>query len=294
MHSLPRHDGPYGLLLETEVATIRSELTQGEWTFCDERHRSCVLQAGRGCVHLPDGDLPFAAPCVISVPAGYNARMHLEAGSRGISLAVTEVDLARAVPVGPNAGQIRAALSRPMILGRLDARHARRLAETLEAIAEEARQDWPATQECMRHHLALFFIATWRLSGPVLRETLALPSTIVHRFLHAVEMHLRDHWTIARYAAEVETTADRLNTIVRRSTGRSPLSLIHSRMIMEADALLDDSRLQVREIAEELGFHDPAYFSRFYKRQTGRSPNRQRREFTSEDYQAGAHFAAWP
>ena len=79
---------------------------------------------------------------------------------------------------------------------------------------------------------------------------------------------------------------------MRRITGRSPLELIHARIIHEADALLDDSTLQFAEIAGELGFSNPAYFSRFYKRLTGHPPNRQRRE-----PRAGAgrsSFVAWP
>lgn len=295
MHNLTRSvESVSNSAPETEASPVRSELTDGEWTFRDERHRSFVLLAGRGRVRLAEGDLPFSAPCLIWLPASRNARLYLEAGSRGMSLAVTEVGLARAIPVGQNAGQMRAALARPMILARLDATHARRLAGTLEAIAEEDRQDWPAKQESVGHHLALFFIATWRLSGPVLRETQALPSTIVHRFLHAVELHLRDHWTIARYAAEIGVTPDRLNATARRATGRSPLALIHARLVLEADALLDDSRLQVAEIAEELGFSDPGYFSRFYKRHTGHSPNRQRRDFTAGGQRIGKSFAAWP
>jgi AraC family transcriptional regulator, transcriptional activator of pobA len=281
-------------LPDTEVTAIRSELTSGEWTFRDDRHRGCVLLAGRGRVRLGEAELPFAAPCLIWLPATRDTRLLIEAGCRGVALTVTEVGLARAIAVGPEAGQIRAALGRPMTLCKMDLRQARRLSETLEAIADEARQDWPATQECVRHHLALFFIATWRLSGPVPRESPALPATIVHRFLHAVELHLRDHWTIARYANEVGVTSDRLNATLRRATGRSPLTLIHERLLLEADALLDDSRLQVREIAEELGFSDPAYFSRFYKRHTGRSPNRKRRIFASQDQRQGKSFAAWP
>lgn len=279
---------------DTEVTPIRSELTDGEWTFRDDRHRGCVILAGRGRVRLGDAELPFSAPCLIWLPATQDTRLIIEAGSRGMALNVTEVGLARAIPVGPDASHIRAALSRPMILGKLDLRQARRLSESLEAIADEERQDWPATQECVRHHLALFFIATWRLSGPLLRESPALPATIVHRFLHAVELHLRDHWTIAQYATEVGVTPDRLNSTLRRATGRSPLTLIHERLIMEAEALLDDSRLQVREIAEELGFDDPAYFSRFYKRHTGRSPNRKRRSFAARDQRQGKSFSAWP
>jgi len=277
---------------ETEVTSVRSELTDGEWTFRDGWHRSYVLQAGRGRVRLGDTELPFNAPCLIWLPAGRDTRLHLDAGSRGMGLAVTEVGLARAIPVGPDAGQIRAALARPIALGRLEPHQARRLCDTLEAIAEETREDRPGTQECVRHHLALFFIATWRFSGPVRRESQALPSQIIHRFLHEIELHLRDHWTIARYASEIGVSADRLNMVVRRATGKSPLALIHSRFILEAEALLDDTRLQVAEIAEELGFSDAAYFSRFYKRFTGHPPNGRRRGFVEDT--AGKSFASWP
>lgn len=281
-------------LPETEVSPIRSELTDGEWTFRDARHRGFVLQAGRGRAKVADGEIPFVAPCLIWLPAGEGTRLRVDAGSRGMALAVTEVGLARAIPVGPNAGQIRAALMRPIIQARLDMRNARRLADTLESITEEGSSNWPGAQECVRHHLALFVIAAWRLSGPVLRETQPLPRTIVYRFLHAIELHLRDHWTIERYATEVGVTSDRLNATVRRITGRSPLALIHARLILEADALLDDSRLQISEIAQELGFHDPAYFSRFYKRHTGQPPNRQRREILRRNGRPIGSFAAWP
>lgn len=279
---------------ETEVTSVRSELTDGEWSFRDERHRSFVLQAGRGRILVGETELPFSAPCLIWLPSAPNTSLYLDAGSRGMGLSVTEVGLARAIPVGPDAGQIRAALGRPMVLGRLETRQARRLCDTLEAIAEEAREESPGTQECVRHHLALFFIATWRLSGPVRRESQAQPAQVIHRFLHEVELHLRDHWTTARYAAEVGVSLDRLNAVVKRATGRSPMALIHSRLVLEADALLDDSRLQVAEIAEELGFSDAAYFSRFYKRCTGASPNRRRRSLAPHEQRTGKSFAAWP
>ncbi len=137
-------------------------------------------------------------------------------------------------------------------------------------------------------------IANFGLSLALVRETAAASRTFVHKFLHAVEVHLRDHWTIARYAAEAGVTADRLNATVRRATGRSPLSIIHERLIAEADTLLDDSSLKIAEVAETLGFHDPAYFSRFYKRETGRSPNKQRLDATARSDGQARSFAVWP
>ncbi|MES2603226.1 MAG: helix-turn-helix domain-containing protein [Pseudomonadota bacterium] len=281
-------------LPETEVQILRSELTGGEWTLRDARYYGFVLQAGVGRVRIDDNDLPVSAPCLIWFPAQAKAALYFEAGSRGMALAVSEIGFARVLSGSLNANQMRAALSRPLIRAKLDAAQARRIADTLDVLLDEALHDRPGAQETMRHYLALFLISAWRLSGPVVRETQPLPRTIVHKFLHAVEVHLRDHWTIARYAAEAGVTADRLNATVRRATGRSPLSIIHERLIAEADTLLDDSSLKIAEVAETLGFQDPAYFSRFYKRETGRSPNKQRLDVTARSDGQARSFAAWP
>ncbi|WP_458757826.1 helix-turn-helix domain-containing protein [Afipia sp. TerB] len=281
-------------LPDTEVQILRGELTGGEWTLRDARYYGFVLQAGVGRVRIDGNDLPVSAPCLIWFPAQAKAALYFEAGSRGMVLAVSEIGFARVLSGSLNANQMRAALSRPLIRAKLDAAQARRMADMLDVLLDEALHDRPGAQETMRHHLALFLIAAWRLSGPVLRESQPLPRTIVHKFLHAVEVHPRDHWTIARYAAEVGVTADRLNATVRRATGRSPLSIVHERLIAEADTLLDDSSLKIAEVAETLGFHDPAYFSRFYKRETGRPPNRQRLDVTERSGKQAGSFAAWP
>ena len=70
-------------LPETEVQLIRSELTEGEWTVRDDRHRGFVLQAGRGRVKMADGEAPFSAPSLIWLPSGTRATLFAEAGSRG-------------------------------------------------------------------------------------------------------------------------------------------------------------------------------------------------------------------
>lgn len=279
---------------DADVTEIRSGLTDCEWSFRDERYRGVVLVAGRGRVSFEGADLPFVAPCLIWLPASRTARLIIEAGTRGMALALTELGLARSIPAGADAVQIRAALARPTIASKLEPHQARRLAEALEAILDEGSHDRPGAQDCVKHHLAIFYIATWRLSGPVPRESPPLPAAIVHRFLHAVELHLREHWTTTQYASEVGVSADQLNAALRRATGRSARALIHERLVLEAEALLDNSRLQIREIAEELGFSDAAYFSRFYKRHTGGSPKRQRRGFASPKDAVAASFAAWP
>lgn len=125
----------------------------------------------------------------------------------------------------------------PQIKTRIEMAQVKQLSDALDAIAKENSSEDRGAQQSVQHLLALFFISIWRLSGPIRHEAQPLPRTIVIKFLQAVEIHLRDHWTVARYAQEIGVTPDRLNAALRRSTGQSPLALIHTRIIHEADAL---------------------------------------------------------
>jgi AraC family transcriptional regulator of adaptative response / methylphosphotriester-DNA alkyltransferase methyltransferase len=47
---------------------------------------------------------------------------------------------------------------------------------------------------------------------------------------------------------------------------------IQEAKIREASLLLSDHRMQVREVSETLGFSDPSYFVKVYRKHTGRTP----------------------
>ena len=163
------HPAPAGV----EVQLLRSSLARSEWTFRGTRHRAFLLQAGSGLVQSGGVETPIAAPCIVWLPAGRKATLSFEAGSRGASLAVSEVDLGRAIPVGPNATQLRSALAQTIVGAKLPPERARRIADTLGLMEEEARQDQPGAQDAVVHLLAVFLIALWRISRPVLERVAA-------------------------------------------------------------------------------------------------------------------------
>jgi AraC family transcriptional activator of pobA len=154
------------------------------------------------------------------------------------------------------------------------------------------RPDKPGAQEVLRHHLALLLLAIWRLADPVNIQTQPSPRAIVRGFVHLIELEMRNHWAIPAYAAALGVTADRLNTAVRRATGRSPMDLVNDRLMTEAATLLDNSAMQTAEIADLLGFKDAAYFSRFFRRHAGTSP----RDFRCSKVKKpeDANYSAWP
>lgn len=100
---------------------------------------------------------------------------------------------------------------------------------------------------------------------------------IFSKFQSLLERHFKHEKTIAFYTDKMGVTSARLNAISRRLSGRAALEVIHDRILLEAKRSLIYTSMRVNEVAYTLGFVDPAYFNRFFKRITGKTPKEFRR-----------------
>jgi AraC family transcriptional activator of pobA len=96
------------------------------------------------------------------------------------------------------------------------------------------------------------------------------------RFQALLELHYLDHWPIARYARQVGLSEGRLNRLCRSERARSAFGLLQQRLLREARGRVAYLAMPVAQVARELGFRNPAYFCRFFKRHAGVSPSRFR------------------
>jgi AraC family transcriptional activator of pobA len=94
----------------------------------------------------------------------------------------------------------------------------------------------------------------------------------VDAFTRLLETHYRQHLPIEHYAGALSISAAHLNALCRRLAGQSALQMINQRLLLEAKRCLVYSAMTVNQVSDSLGFSDPAYFSRFFKRGTGLSP----------------------
>ena len=92
-------------------------------------------------------------------------------------------------------------------------------------------------------------------------------------FRKALEQHYMRKHTVKEYAESLNVSTKTLSNCVIESTGKPPLAFINDRITLEAKRLLRFSNMMVKEIASYLGFEDPSYFVKFFKRQTGRLPS---------------------
>ena len=126
-----------------------------------------------------------------------------------------------------------------------------------------------------------FFIVLARLlqageQVPPLRQQRGEDLRLFLKFCDLVETSFSDHLTLADYAERLSITGARLNDICRRIANLPSKEVVHERLLQEARRLLRFSAVQVSEIGYQLGFADPAYFSRFFTKRTGLSPSQFR------------------
>jgi AraC family transcriptional activator of pobA len=92
-----------------------------------------------------------------------------------------------------------------------------------------------------------------------------------------VERYYAEHRPVARFAHELGISESSLNRLCRRLTGNTTSDLIQQRLVLQARRELLYERGTIGSIANNLGFADPAYFSRFFRRHSGVSPAEFRR-----------------
>ncbi|MFN0037550.1 MAG: AraC family transcriptional regulator [Saprospiraceae bacterium] len=101
---------------------------------------------------------------------------------------------------------------------------------------------------------------------------------LFQQFQTALEKNFRSGHEVADYAKQLAVSPRQLNDFSKKFAGISAVELIHRRLALEAKRLLFYTEANVSEIGFELGFEDPAHFSRFVRKCTGRAPSEWRKK----------------
>jgi len=100
----------------------------------------------------------------------------------------------------------------------------------------------------------------------------------VYAFFMLLENHYQEVRNIEFYAEQLGISAKRLNQILKENLDKTGMQLIHDRVILEAKRNIIHSERTIKEIAYHLNFSDRPYFSRFFKKQTGQTPEEFQKE----------------
>ena len=104
---------------------------------------------------------------------------------------------------------------------------------------------------------------------------------IFYDFLDLLHTHYRKQRRVSFYADELSLTPRHLTTVIRLVSGRSAARWIEEYIVLEAQILLRNSPMTIKEITYELGFNDQSLFSKYFSRVSGSSPESYRRSSTA-------------
>jgi AraC family transcriptional regulator, transcriptional activator of pobA len=241
------------------------------------------LTGGAAEVAIDNMTRRVTPPALIVIPAlpvhGYVFSEDVD----GIVLTLFERDVREALAIAP---EMDSCLRTPHILSGSGPEIADAAQEVAALIAESNVQA-PGRALAMPARIGMTLVAIYR----AVLATKAPPERTDSRVLrHArafhrlVEREYRNHRPIDFYAGSLGITSPHLNRICRAALGASALRVIERRILLEAKRYLTFSSLSVKEIAALLGYPDPGYFNRMFRRGTGIAPGafRSTRESAKE------------
>jgi AraC-like DNA-binding protein/quercetin dioxygenase-like cupin family protein len=99
------------------------------------------------------------------------------------------------------------------------------------------------------------------------------PSGRVKAMADYLRRHLREPVSRRVLAREFSVTPEHVNALFRKHLGVTPTQFVHRERVRLAYRYLRDDGLSVKEVAARVGFDDPFYFSRVFRRVLMRNPS---------------------
>jgi AraC family transcriptional regulator, transcriptional activator of pobA len=265
------------------VEDIQSRSRKYLWQIGAHRHAElcqCILiTAGPASVVIEELRTKLDGPALIVIPAGAIHSFRFRAETQGYVLTINLQHLTELASAAHQA-PIEELFSVPRALDlSFNAGLADRASQMLECLCKEIRKPEAASVP-VGGWLAccvLYTVAEAVKHSSVSESYSGTDLARLRRFRQLIENRYAQHWPVQRFARELGLSETSLNRLCRRLTGSTGFDLLQQRLALEARRRLIYATDSVSGIAGALGFKDSAYFSRFFRRHGGVSPQEFRR-----------------
>ncbi|WP_128548135.1 helix-turn-helix domain-containing protein [Larkinella soli] len=292
-HSLKNYEGLYGDtryprsegFMTHELLEVRSR--QYEW-FIDEHLHTNLVQlffftSGNGVVLSENRRIALDPPCVLLISSNTLHGFSFDPGMVGEVLTIQEEVLEAVFRSSPHILLELNGLKHFPFPAAGDA--FRDLVDLKERLCRELPGHAPEKETSLQLLLQLLWIQIYRVS-------LASEVQIQHSdnrtlryfqsFQKMIRQSLHEVRSVQEYARELNITTVHLNRICQGLVRKSASQIIHDYLTAEAKKYLLHTTFTLSEISYQLNLKDPAYFSRFFKKQTGLSPGAFRKQARAE------------
>jgi AraC family transcriptional regulator, transcriptional activator of pobA len=152
------------------------------------------------------------------------------------------------------------------------------------AIERELDQRRDGSTEAALAHLTLLLVSAARISVDIGNDLRLRSEPLLAAVFEFIEQHYHEPISLATIAAAVGLTPGHLTTVVRRKTGRSVQRWITERRMAEARRLLRETGLTIEAVAANVGYREPSYFIKHFRRDHTVTPAIWRRQTRASNH----------
>jgi len=236
-----------------------------------------VLERGAGIHHIDFVDYPVIDNTVFFLRPGQVHELTLKKECSGYLLKFSSDFY---TPLDASLKRIFRKVSNNNLY-RFNADHMKTLSAVLSNIYQESRQQQDMHSNVIKSYLDIFFMQLLR--GIEQAERSADQSDYIQERLHELQELLvcsaANHKQVSFYAHTLHLTTYQINAITKATLGKTCSEVINDHIILEAKRHLLATSSQVNQIAGYLGYEDVSYFVRFFKKNTGYSPEAFRKGY---------------
>lgn len=157
----------------------------------------------------------------------------------------------------------------------------KRLLNVLQQMQVEFDERQEGYLEVIKSNLSIFFIELLRNkkneSDEEGSQLYALER--LEEFMELLEQNVHKHKQVSEYASLMNLSTYQLNAIIKATMKKTCSEVINAQIVLECKRRLLASSDQISRIADDLGYDDVSYFIRFFKKQTGYTPEGFRKHF---------------
>ena len=253
------------------IETIHDRAAGLDWRIAPHRHlhlhQVFLILSGAAQISIDGQTRHGQPPFLINIPRGHVHGFAFAAGTQGFVVTLPAADFAEVF--APQA-ETHAALENPFVAP------GDGLAALFHHIAALHAAQGPLRRLKLRAAAVALCCAVAE-TGDGAANGSPKGDTRISRFEELIRAHLADGWQLADYADALAVSERHLRRLCLGSTGLSAHGFLEATRLREACRLLAYTRMRVQEVGFALGYDDPAYFARAFRRGMGMSASDYRK-----------------
>lgn len=264
------------------IETIEARSRGQNWNIRPHRHGNLyqllIILDGLANVQCSDTSFEMRGSSALTLPIGTVHGFRFRPECRGFVVSISR-DLLSELLSLPGADSFRGLTEQATEMAFPDGKKgAAIIPQILALISQELGQLPAPSTPAVQHLLSLLMIQLQRSAAMDQHGEDENPRCrLFLDFRRLLEKHFLEEKRVERYAGALSISTSTLNRTCQAQAGASAKALINARVAAEARRRLRYTRQSLAEISDYLGYQDPAYFSRAFKKAQGQAPGAYRR-----------------